>query len=133
MNHDDKDGWRPRRTLSTADARVLATRAFPRGAVIEAEPLVGGLRNTSIRVVLGAHAGPVVLRLYDAEPAACAKERTLLASLASTIPSPSCSTRASTRPMACLPSWYCATSRAFPSAISRTRATCPPSRRPPPP
>jgi aminoglycoside phosphotransferase (APT) family kinase protein len=56
--------------------------------VVEAEQLVGGLRNTSIRVMLGAGSCPVVLRLYDADPAACAKETSLLTSLASTVPVP---------------------------------------------
>jgi Ser/Thr protein kinase RdoA (MazF antagonist) len=87
VNRDDKTGWRPRRVLSTQDAMGLATRAFPRDRVVEAEPLVGGLRNTTIRVVLGTR-GRAVLRLYDADPSACAKEGSLLTSLASSVPVP---------------------------------------------
>ena len=88
MNRDDKDGWRPRRVLDPAQALALATRALPRDRVLSAEPLHGGLRNTSIRVVLEGRAEPAVLRLYDADPAACGKEAALLSSLAPTVPVP---------------------------------------------
>lgn len=88
MNRDDKDGWRPRRVLDVAECIALATHAFPRARVLDAEPLHGGLRNTSIRVTLDGRAEGVVLRLYDADPAACAKEAALLSSLAPTVPVP---------------------------------------------
>jgi aminoglycoside phosphotransferase (APT) family kinase protein len=88
MNRDDKDGWRPRRVLDPAEARTLAARAFPRDRVLAAEPLHGGLRNTSIRVALEGRAERSVLRLYDADPAACGKEAALLSSLAPTVPVP---------------------------------------------
>ena len=88
MNRDDKEGWRPRRVLDPAQALALATRAFPANRVLAAEPLHGGLRNTSIRVALEGRAERAVLRLYDADPAACAKEAALLSSLASTVPVP---------------------------------------------
>ncbi len=88
MNRDDKEGWRPRRVIDPAECLALAARAFPRVRVLDAEPLHGGLRNTSIRVALDGRAERAVLRLYDADPAACAKEAALLSSLAPAVPVP---------------------------------------------
>jgi len=48
------------------------------GTVLDAEVLSGGLRNTNYRVRLAGQSPPVVLRLYTADAAACAREVALM-------------------------------------------------------
>lgn len=57
-------------------------------AVLEAEVLSGGLRNTNYRMRLLGEPRPVVLRLYTADPAACGREISLMRLVAERIPVP---------------------------------------------
>jgi len=57
-------------------------------AVLEAEVLCGGLRNTNYRLRLVSEPRLAVLRLYVAEPAACAREIALMRLVADRVPVP---------------------------------------------
>lgn len=56
--------------------------------VLNAEVLSGGLRNTNYRLRLVGEQRPMVLRLYVAEPAACAREIALMRLVAERVPVP---------------------------------------------
>lgn len=68
-------------------ARRLRT-AFPGAAVLHAERLPGGLRNSNYRLTLAGAPSPAVLRLYVADPEACARETGVLAAVAGRVPAP---------------------------------------------
>lgn len=78
VHREDDLPWRTRAELTPDDARRLAARAFPRDRIVSATAFPSGVRNTCLRVDRADGARPVVLRVYDAEPAACARERDLL-------------------------------------------------------
>ena len=79
-------GWQrryPHAELDPASAGDLLG-----AAVLELELLSGGLRNTNYRVRLEGPAPPMVLRLYTADAAACAREVALLQRVADRVPVP---------------------------------------------
>jgi hypothetical protein len=53
-------------------------RSLLGGAVLESEVLRGGLRDTNCKLRLAGEDQPVVLRLYTAEAATCAREVALM-------------------------------------------------------
>jgi aminoglycoside phosphotransferase (APT) family kinase protein len=68
--------------------RRLARAALPSRPVISAEPLSGGLANSTYKVHLDHPANPVVLRVYDRDPAACQKEVDIYRLVGKTVPVP---------------------------------------------
>ena len=84
-------GWERRHPLHRLSRRAVAQRLQPlfNGAAIEsAELLPGGLRNTNYGVHLAGRPAPVVLRLYTADPAACARELALSHLVQTRVPVP---------------------------------------------
>lgn len=74
MPSSTQHGWERRFPHVELDAATLAAMlqpALPGHAIAEAEPLSGGLANTNYRVRLAGMQGPVVLRVYTRNPAAC--------------------------------------------------------------
>jgi Ser/Thr protein kinase RdoA (MazF antagonist) len=83
-------GWdrtHPFRRLDARQIERLAGSARPGARVLEAVPLMSGLRNTNYRVSFGDGMA-VVLRLYQADRSACAREAALLRMLAGRLPVP---------------------------------------------
>ena len=70
------------------DVRRLVAKAFPRREVVGCEPLSGGYCNTNIRVIFSLGHEPIVLRIYDRDPAACSTETEILRHVRDTVPVP---------------------------------------------
>jgi Ser/Thr protein kinase RdoA (MazF antagonist) len=76
-------GWErafPFVELSAGQMELLVGRAMPGARVVAAQPLTSGLRNTNYRIELAGGAR-LLLRLYVADPEACAREAGLLAAM----------------------------------------------------
>ena len=73
--------------LPRAELVRLVGRALPGAAVVDARPLTAGLRNTNYRLELAGGAA-AVLRLYVADPEACSREASVLATMAGRVPAP---------------------------------------------
>jgi Predicted aminoglycoside phosphotransferase len=73
-------------TATELEWRVHA--AFPDAVVLGVEPLKGGLRNSNYRLTLSGAPSCAVLRLYTADPEACAREAGVLAAVAGRVPAP---------------------------------------------
>jgi aminoglycoside phosphotransferase (APT) family kinase protein len=73
-------------TKTGLEWRVRA--AFPDAAVLGVEQLRGGLRNSNYRLTLSGTPSCAVLRLYTADPEACAREAGVLAAVAGRVPAP---------------------------------------------
>jgi aminoglycoside phosphotransferase (APT) family kinase protein len=83
-------GWDRTHTFRRLDAErieALTRSALPGRRVREAVPLTSGLRNTNYRLSFD-DGSAAVLRLYEADPSACARETAILRSLAGRIPVP---------------------------------------------
>jgi aminoglycoside phosphotransferase (APT) family kinase protein len=75
--------------VPTAEAVArLVARVLPGHQVAEIQRLSGGLSNSTYKVRLGWGADSLVLRIYDRDPAACAKEVDLLSILRGQVPVP---------------------------------------------
>jgi Ser/Thr protein kinase RdoA (MazF antagonist) len=61
---------------------------YPAARLQAAQPLIGGLRNTNYRLTVVGAPSPLALRLYVADPAACAREAALLTHVAGRVPAP---------------------------------------------
>jgi len=82
--------------LSRPEVETLVRGILPGASVVGVEPLTAGLRNTNLRLSLAgaapdvpeesAPASTAVLRLYTADPSACAREAALLSSLPPAVP-----------------------------------------------
>lgn len=86
-----QQGWErrvPLIDLSRERAEALLRPVFPGSRVAMLIPLSGGLRNTLYRVEVEGRAAPVVLRLFTADPSACAREAALARLLDGEIPLP---------------------------------------------
>ncbi len=74
---DEKYGWRTPHDIPAPDIsevqRLLAPWLVGR-RVIAVEALSGGLMNRNCRIAIESEPAPVVLRIYDRDPDACAKE-----------------------------------------------------------
>lgn len=70
-------------SLSTREATALLDQP-----VVDLALLSGGLRNTNYRVHLAGGTVALVLRLYTADPASCAREAALLRLIEGRVPSP---------------------------------------------
>lgn len=74
--------------LSVTELEQRVRCAFPGARVSEAVPLTAGLRNSNYRLTLVGAPSPVALRLYVADPEACAREAGVLAAVAGHVPAP---------------------------------------------
>src|SRR6266851_2124610 len=81
-----EEGWQRRHPHLQLDCNAI--QSLLGTAVLEAELLSGGLRNTNYRLRLVGERRPVVLRLYVAEPAACGREISLMRLVADRVPVP---------------------------------------------
>jgi aminoglycoside phosphotransferase (APT) family kinase protein len=68
------------------EARVRAV--YPAAGLKNAQPMDRGLRNTNYRLTVVGAPSPLALRLYVADPAACAREAAILAHVAGRVPAP---------------------------------------------
>lgn len=68
------------------EARVRAV--YPAAGLKDAQPLNRGLRNTNYRLTVVGAPSPLALRLYVADPAACAREAAILTHVAGRVPAP---------------------------------------------
>src|SRR5262245_1013261 len=87
---DEKAGWtrvRPARSVDAASIARLLERASVARALEGVEPLAGGLSN-SLNVLRLSGGRRLVLRIYERDPAACAKEVDLLELVRPTVPVP---------------------------------------------
>jgi fructokinase len=75
------------RLVSRAEAEGFVRLALPSAKVARVEPLTAGLRNTNYRVEL-VEGCTLVLRMYTADPSACARESAILAALEGRVPVP---------------------------------------------
>ena len=71
-----EEGWQRRHPHVQLDREAIRNLLGTPG--LDAEVLSGGLRNTNYRLRLAGEPRPVVLRLYTAEAAACAREVALM-------------------------------------------------------
>ena len=76
----------PELRLDHAAVSLLLRPAFPDAEVAGIERMTGGLMNTNIRVALSGRAEPVLLRLYQRDPALARKEARLSRLVASRVP-----------------------------------------------
>ncbi len=74
--------------LGAADIEQRLRAVFPAPRVVAFAPLTAGLRNTNYRVQLADRAAPVLLRLFTADAAACAREVALVRLLHGRVPVP---------------------------------------------
>jgi aminoglycoside phosphotransferase (APT) family kinase protein len=87
---EEKAGWvraRPTRTVDLGLAARLLARALPRRRIQTVESLVGGLTNSLFKLCLD-DGREVVLRIYEGDPDACAKEVDLLSLVRKAVPVP---------------------------------------------
>jgi aminoglycoside phosphotransferase (APT) family kinase protein len=87
----DKIAWKvisPPPPLSPAEVDALLADWRGSQAVVDVQPLSGGIMNWNYRVRLSGSAECVVLRFYDRMPASCAKEVLILKRLAGDVPVP---------------------------------------------
>jgi len=78
----------PRRTLPANILDRIVRTACPDGRVVESTPLAGGLRNSNFILRLGRVRSPVVLRIYEHDPALCPKELDLMRMVRNSVPVP---------------------------------------------
>jgi aminoglycoside phosphotransferase (APT) family kinase protein len=68
--------------------RRLVARAFPRRRVLSFDLLSGGHCNTNLKIVFDSSHAPAVLRIFERDPSACAKETALLRLVRKTVSVP---------------------------------------------
>ena len=84
-----RDDWTrgtPALAIDAAAAETLIAPAFPGARVVEVAPATGGLANTNLRVALAGRDSPLLLRLYQRDPAQARKEVALHHRLAGHVP-----------------------------------------------
>src|ERR1700734_1321765 len=78
----------PRRTLPAPLLERLVRVAFPHSQVVEALPLIDGLRNANFKIRLDSPAETAVLRIYEHDSSLCQKEMDLIRLVARDVPVP---------------------------------------------
>ena len=68
----------PRRTLSAPLLERIVHTAFPRGGVVDMQPLAEGLRNANFKLRLDSTPELIVLRIYEQDASLCQKEVDLI-------------------------------------------------------
>ena len=66
----------------------MVRRAFPRGRIVRAQSLAGGLRNANVKVTLDATSEPIVLPVYEHDASLCRKEADLIRLVGGSVPVP---------------------------------------------
>src|ERR1700741_1614143 len=87
---DEKSGWRTANTIaapSASEVETMLSSWLDTRRVREVRLLTGGLMNRNCLIRIDG-AGSVVLRLYDRDSAACAREVAVLGRLRSDMPVP---------------------------------------------
>lgn len=86
-----RDGWTrgtPALALDATAAEALVAPAFPGARVTNAVAVEGGLANTNLRLTLAGRDSPLLLRLYQRDPAQARKEVALHRRLSGHVPVP---------------------------------------------
>src|SRR3981081_48635 len=78
----------PCRSLPPEVVERLVHTAFPRGRVLEIQPLTDGLRNSNFRIRLNCASEWIVLRIYEHHESLCQKELDLIRLLGGSVPVP---------------------------------------------
>ncbi|MBI1788138.1 MAG: aminoglycoside phosphotransferase family protein [Acidobacteria bacterium] len=78
----------PRRAWPRPVLERMLHAAFPRGRLVEVQPLAGGRRNANFKLRLDSMSEPVVLRIYEHDASLCQKEIDLLGLVAGSVPVP---------------------------------------------
>jgi aminoglycoside phosphotransferase (APT) family kinase protein len=84
-----KSSWtrdQPEIAFDTAAIEALLAPLFPAQRVVSFAQVSGGLINTNLKVITERHATPVLLRVYQGDPAHAAKEVAITARIAGTVP-----------------------------------------------
>jgi aminoglycoside phosphotransferase (APT) family kinase protein len=74
--------------LPTAAIEARVRALYPAAGLKDAQPLYAGLRNTNYRLTVGGGLSLLALRLYVADPAACAREAAVLTHVAGRVLAP---------------------------------------------
>jgi aminoglycoside phosphotransferase (APT) family kinase protein len=78
----------PRRRLATHILDRIIRTVYPQGRAVESNLLPGGLRNSNFILRLDGVRAPIVLRIYEHDPAICCKEFDLMRMVRSSVPVP---------------------------------------------
>lgn len=78
----------PRRSLPAPVLERMVHTAFPGCRVLSSEPLGDGKRNANFKLHLDPAPAPVVLRIYEHDPALCQKEIDLMRLVGASLPAP---------------------------------------------
>ena len=78
----------PRRSLPAPLLERLVRVAFPHSQVVEALPLIDGLRNANFKIRLDSSAETAVLRIYEHDSSLCQKEMDLIRLVSRAVPVP---------------------------------------------
>src|SRR5262249_35502731 len=84
-----KSAWtrdHPEIALDAAAVEALLAPLFPGERVMRFISVLGGLINTNVKVTTSRHAAPVLLRLYQREPARASTAVAITARIAGTVP-----------------------------------------------
>ena len=87
----DKANWvrsRCETALAIQTIARLVRRAFPAERVATAQLMPGGLANSNYKVEFDRRRAPIVLRIYDRDPAVCQKEVDILRMVSRSVPVP---------------------------------------------
>jgi len=76
----------PEITLELSDIATLLRPVFPGATVVAFERVMGGLANTNLKVWIGGHQAPLLLRLYQRGRREAMKEAALLRRLSGQVP-----------------------------------------------
>lgn len=85
---EDWERRHPHVDLDRETLEALLRPAFPGRALVEVEPLSGGLANTNYRALLSGVGSPVVVRIYTRDPTACHREIALHRLVGDRVPVP---------------------------------------------
>jgi aminoglycoside phosphotransferase (APT) family kinase protein len=83
--------WERARPFAEPSIEEMENRVgvfFPGARVLAADRQTRGLRNSNYRLTVAGAPSPLALRLYVADPAACAREAAVIAALSGRIPAP---------------------------------------------
>ncbi len=89
--NDEKEGWRAPHDIAppgVAEVERLLAPWLGGRHVLSIDALAGGLVNRNCRLEIESAPAPVVLRIYDRDPAACAKELAILSLVRERVPVP---------------------------------------------
>ncbi|HEX7491979.1 MAG TPA: hypothetical protein VF337_09790 [Candidatus Limnocylindrales bacterium] len=121
------NGRRGVRGPNAREAEPFAQAAFPHAHVLRTEPVKTGGGDLSSRLFVEIGPSPLLLRVYAADPEACAREAAVLRAIPRVVPVPAVyasSLPASSRSTACVPSSMrlcCPTASLRSNGVTRAR------------